>query len=292
MVIRSPPHIRYDAQGLIQISRLEYTLGSRTWSESYRFSLPLPLTQPLWKRYKYSLTDVSETLQCYPTRILYQLAAMLGIRPSVSSTRGAFHTCRHLVHSSKSIVLGKLRGYYNTLGPWPVRSVLGHNPNDPFQPRLPVVWASAETVAHLITQIPAQVLISERPVWQKAWTFQDVQMVPLAVTYNQECHSNDKSKLNTISNKNYNNSKTDKSNKKDKKDKNKSYSKNNKKNKNASPQSNKTWVRAARIVPSRVFYQTNRPTCPPVSRPWLATVNGEDVAVLLEDSCWIAQPRT
>jgi hypothetical protein len=120
--------------GMNQITEFHYDIdeyGNRIEAKQgqgmtrrMKMKLPLMFSPDFWKRHSYSLEDVVDTLNCFPSIHLWQLAVLLGVQLSNSSVKLVFSTPPAMVFSSKSIVLTKITSQLKKFYSFPETNVL------------------------------------------------------------------------------------------------------------------------------------------------------------------------
>ncbi len=73
-----------------------------------KLTLPLFLTPEVWQRHRYTVSDITITLNSYPVLFLWQCALLFDIKPSNSVVRLSCASSDSMTFTSKSIVVKKL----------------------------------------------------------------------------------------------------------------------------------------------------------------------------------------
>jgi hypothetical protein len=76
-----------------------------------KLNLPLFLTPELWERHRYTLSDITNTLQSYPVLCLWQCALLFDIKLSNSAVRASCASSESMIFTSKSVVIKKITKY-------------------------------------------------------------------------------------------------------------------------------------------------------------------------------------
>ncbi len=171
--------------GLSCQSTIEYNIGrsgrliGNGVQRTIQAKLPLFLSLETWARHGYTLCDIRETLEYFPSGILWQWAIFHGITPTSSAIKVTSMDLDSIIHVSKSVVIKKILKLVTERWPPPIAGSVLDKTRSEFKPRLPV-HALSESEWNLASSLIPQTVSYSQPIYLKqSFDFREVTWAPL-----------------------------------------------------------------------------------------------------------------
>lgn len=163
-------------------------IEGREFKRTVRLFVPLCLRPSFWKRNKYSLEDVYNTIRPFLPQTLWKYALLFGITSSNSTIKISFSSPESMIFGSRAIVIEKLmqvikkryRHVLNTKASILDITHLDHNPPIPVHHVSKSIFDKIHSLIRMDEHSFANNILREIH-YQDYFTFNEVQMVPTEI---------------------------------------------------------------------------------------------------------------